>query len=89
MDLQPGGLLAWIVVGLIAGWLTGHLMRGRGYGCVTNLVVGLIGALVGGFVTSFLIRGAAGFLGSIVVATLGAILFVAIVRGLTGGRTRL
>jgi uncharacterized membrane protein YeaQ/YmgE (transglycosylase-associated protein family) len=89
MDLQPGGLVAWIVVGLIAGWLTGQLMRGRGYGCITNLVLGMIGALVGGLVAGLFIRGDAGFLGSIVVATLGAVLFVAIVRRLTGGRTPL
>jgi uncharacterized membrane protein YeaQ/YmgE (transglycosylase-associated protein family) len=87
MNLEPGGLLAWVIVGVIAGWLTGRIMRGRGYGCVTDLVIGLLGALVGGFVVGFFIKGTAGFFGSILVATLGAVLLVAIVRGLSGGRT--
>jgi uncharacterized membrane protein YeaQ/YmgE (transglycosylase-associated protein family) len=87
MDLNPGGLLGWIVVGLVAGWLTGRLMSGRGYGCFGNLVLGLIGAIVGGFLTSFFLRGAAGLLGSIIIATLGAILFVAATR-LVFGRGR-
>lgn len=87
MQLDPGGLISWVLVGLIAGWLTGLVMKGRGYGCVVDIVVGLIGALVGGFVVGFFIRGTAGFLGSLLIATLGAILFVALLRFLTGGRT--
>lgn len=87
MQLDPGGLISWIIVGLIAGWLTGQLMRGQGYGCLTNLIVGVIGAVIGGYVVGFFVRGTAGFLGSIVVATLGAVLFVAIVRAISGNRT--
>ena len=87
MQLDPGGLISWIIVGLIAGWLTGQIMRGRGYGCLTNLIVGVIGAVIGGFVVGFFVHGTAGFLGSIVVATLGAVLFVAVVRGISGNRT--
>lgn len=87
MDLNPGGIIAWIIVGLIAGWLTGLVMRGGGYGLIGDLVLGLIGAVVGGFVAGLFIPGSVGFVGSIVVATIGAIIVVAISRALSGGRS--
>ena len=62
--------LVWfILVGLIAGWLAGMIVKGGGYGLVGDIVVGILGALLGG-----------GLLGSIVVATLGAIILIAILR---------
>jgi uncharacterized membrane protein YeaQ/YmgE (transglycosylase-associated protein family) len=87
LSLRPGGVIAWIVVGLIAGWLAGIVMRGGGYGLIGDLVLGLIGALIGGFLTSFLIQGETGFLGSIFVSFLGAVVLVAISRAFTGRRT--
>lgn len=86
MDLNPGGLIAWIVVGLIAGWLAGQFMKGSGYGLIGDLVVGLIGALIGGFLASFFITGSVGLIGSIIVAFIGAVVLVAIVRAVSGGR---
>ncbi len=84
------GLLSWIVVGAIAGWLAGTLVKGRGFGCLGNIIVGVIGGLVGGFLASqvFNIPDAVnGFnLGSIVVAFLGAVVVVAVVHLLRGGR---
>ena len=44
MNLDPGGLIAWLVVGLIAGWLAGQFMKGGGYGLVGDIVLGIIGA---------------------------------------------
>ncbi|MDP9271457.1 MAG: GlsB/YeaQ/YmgE family stress response membrane protein [Chloroflexota bacterium] len=85
MVLEPGGIIAWIVVGLIAGWLAGVIMKGGGFGVVGDIVVGLVGALVGGFVFSLITGGGtAGFWGSIVVALIGAIILIAIVRALPG-----
>jgi uncharacterized membrane protein YeaQ/YmgE (transglycosylase-associated protein family) len=55
MALEPGGLLAWIVVGAIAGWLAGQVMSRGGYGLLTDIVVGLIGAFVGGLLLLLLI----------------------------------
>ena len=52
----PGGILAWLVVGLISGWLAGLFMRGRGYGMIWDIVIGLIGAFVGGLICSFSCR---------------------------------
>jgi len=48
------GILAWLIVGLIAGWLAGMVMKGGGYGVVGDIIVGVIGALVGGFLASWL-----------------------------------
>jgi len=86
MDLQPGGIIAWIVVGIVAGWLTGRVMRGRGYGIIGDLIVGLVGALVGGFLAGLVIHGSVGLIGSIVVAFLGGVVLVAILRTVSGGR---
>jgi uncharacterized membrane protein YeaQ/YmgE (transglycosylase-associated protein family) len=85
MSLEPGGLLAWLVVGLVAGWLAGQFMKGGGYGIVGDIVVGVIGAFVGGFVFSLLMPGSSvGLLGSIVVAFIGAVILIALVRALPG-----
>jgi uncharacterized membrane protein YeaQ/YmgE (transglycosylase-associated protein family) len=85
MHLDPGGLIAWIVVGLVAGWLAGVVMKGGGFGLVGDIVVGLIGALVGGFVFSLITGGgSAGFWGSILVAFIGAVILIAVVRALPG-----
>ena len=48
MALEPGGILMWLIVGLVAGWLAGQVMKGGGYGLVGDIVVGIIGAFVGG-----------------------------------------
>ena len=77
--------IAWIVVGLIAGWLAGQFMQGSGYGIVGDILLGVIGAFVGGLLFSFLLPGtSAGFVGSIVVAFIGAVILVALVRALPG-----
>jgi uncharacterized membrane protein YeaQ/YmgE (transglycosylase-associated protein family) len=86
MDLQPGGILAWIIVGLVAGWLTGLVMKGGGYGIIGDLIVGLVGALIGGFVVGLLFHGSVGLIGSIVVAFIGAVILVAVLRALSRGR---
>ena len=85
MSLEPGGILAWLIVGLVAGFLAGQVMKGGGYGLIGDIVMGIIGAFVGGFLFSFLMPGSsAGLIGSIVVAFIGAVIFIAIVRALPG-----
>lgn len=86
LALMPGGLIAWILVGLISGWLAGLMMKGGGFGLLGDLVVGLIGSLVGGFLVSFFDQGIAGFWGSIFVAFLGACVCIAISRAIGGRR---
>ena len=85
MDLDPGGIIAWLIVGLVAGFLAGQFMKGGGYGLVGDIVVGVIGAFVGGLVFSLLLPGSSvGLIGSIVVAFIGACILIAIVRALPG-----
>ena len=82
------GLLAWIIVGLIAGWLAGLVMKGGGYGILGDIILGIIGAVVGGFLAGALFDvpdPVSGInLTTLVVAFLGAIVVVAIVRALPG-----
>jgi uncharacterized membrane protein YeaQ/YmgE (transglycosylase-associated protein family) len=87
MELNPGGIIAWLVVGLIAGWLANRFMKGGGFGLIGDLVVGLIGALLGGFLVGFLLQGSSsvGLFGSIVVAFIGAVVLIYILR-LVGGK---
>jgi uncharacterized membrane protein YeaQ/YmgE (transglycosylase-associated protein family) len=75
------GFLAWIVVGLIAGWLAGLVMRGGGYGVLVDIVLGIVGGLLGGWIFGQLgIWPAGGMIGSIIVAFVGAVILVAITR---------
>jgi len=78
--LHPGGVLAWLFVGLIAGWLAGLIMKGSGYGIIMDLILGLLGAFIGGFLFGFFVTGDMGFWGSIGVAFVGACILIAISR---------
>ena len=83
------GILAWIILGLIAGWLAGQFMKGGGYGLVGDIVLGIIGAVVGGFLASALLGlDINGFnVMSILIAFVGACIVIAISRALTRGRS--
>jgi uncharacterized membrane protein YeaQ/YmgE (transglycosylase-associated protein family) len=89
MELRMG-ILSWIVVGLIAGWLAGLVVKGGGYGCVGDIIVGVIGGLLGGWIASYFFHMGDPMSGinltSILVAFLGAVIFVIILRLLTGKR---
>ena len=69
-------LLWTIIIGLVAGWLAGYLMRGRGFGVLGNIIVGIIGAVVGSLLFGLLGIGAGSTLGEIVVATIGAVVLL-------------
>ncbi len=88
LNLDPGNWIAWILVGLIAGAIAARVVAGRGFGCIADIVVGVAGALIGGFVLSSLFgfSGSVGFFGSIVVAFLGAALLLAVLKLVSGGR---
>ena len=75
------GFLAWIFVGLVAGWLAGLVMKGGGYGIVVDIILGILGAMLGGWLFGHLgIWAAGGMVGSIIVAFVGAVILVAITR---------
>jgi uncharacterized membrane protein YeaQ/YmgE (transglycosylase-associated protein family) len=84
------GFFAWIIIGVIAGWLTGKVMKGSGFGFIMDMVVGLVGALLGGFLSSHLGFGGVGEHGlimSIVIAVIGAVILTLIVRLISGNRS--
>jgi len=92
--MSPGDLIGWLIIGLIAGWLASMIMGRGGYGIVGDIVVGVVGAFIGGFVASLL--GLAGtnpnepfHLWNLILAIIGAIVLIALVRALAGGRSRI
>src|SRR5215471_27554 len=87
IEWWPRGILAWLFLGLVAGWLAGKLARGRGFGCIGDIVLGLIGSVVGGWVFTKIgiVSPANSFLYSLAAATLGAVILVAIAHVFTGG----
>ncbi len=79
----------WIIVCLIAGFITGKLMKGSGFGALGDIIVGIIGAIVGGYIMRLLgFAGAGGLLYTIVVAVIGAVLLTLLLRLVTGNRSR-
>jgi uncharacterized membrane protein YeaQ/YmgE (transglycosylase-associated protein family) len=73
------GFIYFAIVGIIAGWLAGQIMKGRGFGLVGNLVVGVLGAILGGWLFGFLGLSAYGTIGSILMATFGAVVLLFLV----------
>ena len=73
-------LIWFLLVGLIAGWLAGRVMRGGGFGVVGDMIVGIIGALLGGWLFGILGIHAGGLIGAIIVAFVGAVLLLFLLR---------
>jgi uncharacterized membrane protein YeaQ/YmgE (transglycosylase-associated protein family) len=75
------GLITWIIVGLIAGWLAGQVMKGGGYGVLVDIILGILGGILGGWVFGMLgIWPGGGILAAIIVAFVGAVILVALTR---------
>ena len=82
-DISLEGLIWWIIVGLIAGFLASVVMRGGGYGIVGDIIAGIIGAFIGGWLFGVLgIHIGGGLLGSIIVAFIGACILIALLRAI-------
>src|SRR2546425_2294282 len=88
LNLQPGSWLLWILVGLISGAVAARVVAGRGFGCIADIVVGVAGAFIGGYLLGaiFHMTGTVGFFGSIVVAFIGAVALLATLKLVSGGR---
>ncbi|HLQ17088.1 MAG TPA: GlsB/YeaQ/YmgE family stress response membrane protein [Candidatus Eisenbacteria bacterium] len=88
MTLDPGSWISWIIVGLIAGAIAARVVAGRGFGCIADIVVGVAGALIGGFLLGaiFHVTGTVGFWGSIIVAFIGAAVLLSVLKLISGGR---
>src|SRR5215471_7031037 len=87
-----GMLLAWVIVGGIAGWLASLVVRGTGLGLLGDIIVGVIGAFIGGFLLSLLLPGTFSFSGfnlsSLIISFIGAVLLLLIVRAVNGRQAR-
>ncbi len=87
------GILSWIIVGLIAGWLAGMVMRGGGYGLIGDIIVGVVGGLLGGWIATSLLHIGADVNGinleSILVAFAGAVILLVLLRLLNAGGRRI
>ncbi len=86
--LEPGGIIGWILVGLIAGALASRVVQGRGMGCLGDLIVGVVGAFIGAFVVGLVIPTGAQyeFIGTLIVAFIGAVILLLIIKLVTGRR---
>ncbi|WP_211466357.1 GlsB/YeaQ/YmgE family stress response membrane protein [Collimonas silvisoli] len=75
------GFIAWLIVGAIAGWLAGVLVKGGGFGLLVDIIVGIVGAFIGGWLAGILgIHVGSGIIASIVTATIGAVILLFILR---------
>jgi uncharacterized membrane protein YeaQ/YmgE (transglycosylase-associated protein family) len=74
-----GGFIGWLIIGGIAGWLAGKLMKGGGFGVVVNILLGIVGSVVGGWLFGVLGIAVGGLVGSLASATVGAIALLALV----------
>jgi uncharacterized membrane protein YeaQ/YmgE (transglycosylase-associated protein family) len=85
-------ILAWIIVGGIAGWLASLVVEGTGLGILGDIIAGIVGALIGGFIISLLLPGSFGFsgfnIGSLIIAFIGAVILLLILRLVGVGRRR-
>ncbi len=77
--MEGMSLVLFLLIGAIAGWLAGNLMKGGGFGLIGNIVVGIIGAFIGGFLFGLLGISAGGIIGSLITATVGAAVLLWIV----------
>ena len=75
------GLIAWLIIGAVAGWLAGVLVKGGGFGLIVDIILGVVGALLGGWLSGVLgISLGGGWIGSILTAVIGAVLLLFIIR---------
>ena len=74
------GIIVWLVIGAIAGWLAGQIMQGGGFGLIVNIIVGIVGAVIGGFLAGAVGLAAQGLIGSIILAVVGAVVLLGILR---------
>ncbi len=85
------GLLSWIIVGLIAGWLAGLVVRGGGFGVLGDIILGVVGALIGGFIASALFNVPDPISGinitTLIIAFIGAVIVIWLLRALSGRRS--
>ena len=81
--MEAHGIIVWLIIGALAGWIAGKLVKGGGFGVIGNIVVGIVGAVVGGWLAGVLgISIGSGFIASVVTAVVGAVILLAIVSAI-------
>lgn len=84
VEIWTPGFIGTIIIGLLAGWLAGKISRGRGFGCIVDVILGLIGAVIGRWIFLHLGISTFGLFGALAAATVGAVLLVAVARLFAG-----
>jgi uncharacterized membrane protein YeaQ/YmgE (transglycosylase-associated protein family) len=80
-EIEKMGFIAWIVVGAVAGWLAGVLVKGGGFGLIVDIIVGIVGAFIGGWLSGLLhISLGGGLIGSLITAVIGAVILLLLLR---------
>ncbi|HKD74306.1 MAG TPA: GlsB/YeaQ/YmgE family stress response membrane protein [Ktedonobacterales bacterium] len=85
-DLNPGNFIAWIIVGGLAGWIAGRFFGG-GWGFFGDIILGLLGALLGALIVGLFVQASFGFWGTLLVSVLGSAIILAISRAIRNNRT--
>ena len=81
--MDEHGIIVWLIIGALAGWLAGRLVKGGGFGLIGDIVVGIIGALIGGWLAGVLgISIGSGFIASVITAIIGAVILLVILRAI-------
>jgi uncharacterized membrane protein YeaQ/YmgE (transglycosylase-associated protein family) len=81
--MDEHGIIVWLVIGAIAGWLAGRLVKGGGFGLIGDIVVGIVGALIGGWLAGVLVISiGSGLIASVITAIIGAVILLVIVRAI-------
>ena len=81
--MEAQGIIVWLIIGAIAGWIAGKLVKGGGFGLIGDIVVGIVGALIGGWLAGVLgISIGSGLIASIITAVIGAVILLLIVRAI-------
>jgi len=81
--MEAHGIIVWLIIGAIAGWLAGLLVKGGGFGLIGDIVVGIVGAVIGGWLAGVLgISIGSGFIASVITAAIGAVLLIVILRAI-------
>ncbi len=78
--MEPQGIIIWLVIGAVAGWLAGQIVKGGGFGLVGDIIVGIIGSVIGGWIFGSYVVGVSGVGGAIIGSTIGAVVLLFILK---------
>ena len=77
--MDPQGIIIWLVIGAVAGWLAGQIVKGGGFGLVGDIIVGIIGSVIGGWIFGSYVVGMPGIPGAIIGSTIGAVILLFVI----------